>query len=260
LHSSEWLDALREKEMRHIIASKIFFFFLLLLLPISFCLAAQPVQTTTPPVSLTVIYPKFDSFLVGQNITLHLHLANSSGHYLNGSQASCWYHIYSKDGTHLVERQMVVDGFDYTGYVDSVTSAGLYPVLYWCKSGSEGGFSSFAYVFTTDLDLMPTSFFSHLTTFILILAISVTFMVLMHVYADNLGASIFFGITSSTFAFLLFALIMAGYKVILTNQRVFIDINYYIALLVLGLGLYSAFMSNFLYKEGKARKQQEAQT
>jgi len=94
----------------------------------------------------------------------------------------------------------------------------------------------------------------HLWTFTLFLSIGIFFMVLMHKYSDNLGASVAFGTISATTFLILLAMILSGYSVIASTTVFFIKVDYFIGIVLAGLALYSSLNARFLYQEGKKRQ------
>jgi hypothetical protein len=137
--------------------AKITTLFFCFFLAASICVAVPPVQTSAGQTQWLVEYPKVDAIPKGMNYSVHTHILNNSGHYLNGTQATCWLHLYNQSGSHIKEVKMVVDGFDYESYFDQTRTIGTYPFIIWCAKGSEGGMASSAFIVTNDGQLRTYS-------------------------------------------------------------------------------------------------------
>jgi len=104
---------------------------------------------------------------------------------------------------------------------------------------TKGGKQKIKYYELRSGDKMFENFFA-LAVFVVFFSIAVIFMVLMHKYAREIpGASAVFSIFATVFLVFLGAMVLGGFKVIVTDITLFFNINYYIPILCFAMAIYS---------------------
>lgn len=113
----------------------------------SFAYAVKPTQVTESP-SLQIVYPKFDYFTYGNNITLHFHVHNSTGFLLDDNSSVCLIHLYDKNDLHILKDNLTFENPDYE--IDLNTSVlneeGAYTYIVSCETSIEAGFVSDSFI------------------------------------------------------------------------------------------------------------------
>jgi len=126
------------------IVYRIILFALLCLLLVSFVSAISPFQTNTGSNSLILIYPGIEAFKMGDMVEIDFHVANENGTLLNNTEYNCNFHIFGKNGSHILKTTLSDAGIYDESIIlnDSIYSEGLNNYIVWCDSSGIGGFFS----------------------------------------------------------------------------------------------------------------------
>jgi len=120
--------------------------FLFLIILASFCIAVPPVQTTIDlqPI-LTIQYPLFDTYQVNTDLKLNFHVYNSTGYIITNVSNNCTFHLYDREGNHLMNTRAFFDLGDVEFFVNinknNLSQVDKYSFLVYCI-GKENGFLS----------------------------------------------------------------------------------------------------------------------
>jgi hypothetical protein len=117
-----------------------------LLLVITLVNAVKP----APEIStggLTIIYPKAQAFIYGQDFDLYFHVFNSTNRPQDNTTVNCTIHIYNEtDNKHTVTARLdyyMNYDFEFEAEAEYFRKTGFYPYLVWCvATNGEGGFVS----------------------------------------------------------------------------------------------------------------------
>jgi len=122
----------------------IFLLFFILILLSSFCYAVKPTQVSTQTAALQIVYPEFDFYKLGSQLTLNFHVYNSTGAWLTNSTAGCVIHVYNNNGTHLYIANLTYDAadkdFKYILNITNITASTTLAYLVYCNTTTESGF------------------------------------------------------------------------------------------------------------------------
>ena len=107
-----------------------------------------PVIQTDSGLGLRIIAPKQENYKLGDNISLHFHVYNSSNYQVRTAQ--CYFHLYNRLDKHLLKKTLSLDDIDYEVLLNqSVLSyTGRYPFLAWCNGTKGAGYYSSSFFVT----------------------------------------------------------------------------------------------------------------
>lgn len=238
---------------------KTFFFLFLLFLPIVF--SAPPftqLSEGSADWELRVALPP--AIRPNTDFQFNIHIFNRSNGIPIIENAACYLHLYNTTGKHVYEafENTPDHTFDYEFNIlaANFTREGNYVYELQCNSSNQGGFFG-SYLIVND----EATSFDHvinstestgLNVFIIFLTMALVFLILAHVFKDQHHSAFLYGVISATISYLLFAMMIGGMRVV-KNITMIVDVNYYIGLLVLGLGIYATVIGNVFYQEKKRK-------
>lgn len=170
------------------------FFVFLLFLPI--VTAAPPfLQSGTGEFELEIAFPKFNYLKFGQDIDLHFHVFNASGHFMRNDTTDCLIHIYDNTGAHIVEQDKLVHDppLDWSFVLNTsiITEPGSFAYIVQCNTsaqGGQGGFSSNSFEVTVDGVSTDNVSPSTIAITMFILVVTFTLFILPFIKSDFVGA------------------------------------------------------------------------
>lgn len=124
---------------------------LLLLLLLFFFPFINSTQVSLNGEGLEMIYPPLKNIQQGQDYTFNTHVKNSTN-FLTNSTISCNIALYSNNGSHIYESNMIFNApFDFSRNIEgsNFTSLGTYSYAIICNSSSQTGFISDSFGVTT---------------------------------------------------------------------------------------------------------------
>lgn len=121
-------------------------FILILLVPIAI---SQPafLQESTTGNQFQIIFPNFEFYEQGQNISLQFHVFNASGILRTNTTTECAFHLYNDNGSLIISNEMIdFNDDDNDFFIDinasTINNEGVYSYFIQCNDTNNGGFVS----------------------------------------------------------------------------------------------------------------------
>jgi hypothetical protein len=151
---------------------------LLLMSTIVFAVPAPKTVISESTTGITIKYPLIESYAQNTSMDFYFNLYNSSNGipFYNNTALSCLFHLYNKEGEHLIDYSLTNRNFDSTHPADieikvaggNYSTKGEYQYIFQCNTSITGGYVANNFYITKG-GLYPAD--DLLTTFIYILFI-----------------------------------------------------------------------------------------
>lgn len=124
--------------------------------------AEPPFQSNIQDHGLTIEVAYSDVYKINENRFIHNHVYNSNGSLIPTSSLSCYYHAYSHNqgGAHIINNGTMTSygvGFNATINGSYYQTPGLYSIMQWCNTSTEGGFYRYNFYVTPSGTIPSTS-------------------------------------------------------------------------------------------------------
>lgn len=129
-------------------------FYICMIIFLATAAQAQPNFLIESSTTLKVITPQSLIQKVNTSFDMDTHVFNGTDYFVNTTDADCVLHLYNPTGTHLFEGDMEKGNgdFEYTVNASLIPKVGSYPILIWCWTATEAGFTSFSITVTEAYD------------------------------------------------------------------------------------------------------------
>ncbi len=205
---------------------------------------------------------------LNEDLQFETHVLNStSGFALDGTNVDCNFHLYSNNGTVLVDRLMATEvgrHFDFDIDGANFSELGTYCVSFYCNDSSLGGFTLGCFEVTPNGEKMDNSQ-SALTivTIVTILIFAGFLFLISYLFKKNIGMKIFFICLSVLFLIItflytmvvvdnhlaLFPNIVQGYTTFWFIIKIFV----YVSIIALGIFALLLVLKFWDYRRGYNR-------
>jgi hypothetical protein len=118
----------------------------------SFVFAVKPSSSTISTDALIVTNPVLEYYKLGENISLHFHVFNTTGVTQNSTNLTCQIHIYDSD-SHIVKSSLLFDGpsdYEIALNMSLFNKVGQYPYTMYCQNKGVGGAVVDSFIITED--------------------------------------------------------------------------------------------------------------